>query len=122
VRLVVEEAESEALLEAIRDRRPYVTSVVGELETVRACRRAGVAPEQIEELRSDLDLLALDDEVRQRATAVGPLTLQTLDAIHVATALSLRDELDCIVTYDARLAAAAVDAGLRVLSPSPESG
>jgi uncharacterized protein len=121
VKLVVEEVESEALIRALEDRGPYLTSVVGELETIRVCRRAGLAPEQVDELRSDLVLVALDEHVRRLAAAVGPPTLRTLEAVHLGTALSLR-ELDGLITYDVRLAAAASDAGLRVLSPSPESG
>ncbi len=41
-----------------------------------------------------------------------------LDAIHVATALSLGTELDAVVTYDGRMAEAAAAAGLRVLAPA----
>jgi predicted nucleic acid-binding protein len=118
VKLAVEEAESEALLAAITGRGPYATSVVGEIETVRVCGRANVPPDQVEELRDGLVVVVLDDEVRRLAGSVGPLLLRTLDAIHLATALSLREELDGLVTYDVRLAAAAADAGLPVQAPS----
>jgi predicted nucleic acid-binding protein len=43
--------------------------------------------------------------------------LRSLDAIHLGTARILAEDLDGLVTYDARLAAAASDAGLPVLSP-----
>ncbi len=118
MKLAVEEAESQALLTAIEGQGPYVTSVVGEVETVRACRRASVPGDQIDRLRDALVVIALDDEVRQIAAAVDPPPLRTLDAIHLATALSLGGELDRIVTYDARLAQAAELAGLAVVAPS----
>jgi uncharacterized protein len=118
VKLAVEEAESQALLTVIEGRGPYVTSVVGEVETVRACRRASVPGDQIDRLRDGLVVIALDNEVRQIAAAVDPPPLRTLDAIHLATALSLGAGLDRIVTYDARLAEAAELAGLAVVAPS----
>jgi hypothetical protein len=40
-----------------------------------------------------------------------------LDAIHLATALSVGSDLGAIATYDRRLASAATAAGLRVLRP-----
>jgi uncharacterized protein len=118
VKLVVEEPESAALLAALSSRGPYATSVVGEIETLRVCRRAGVPPAQVDELRAGLAIVALDEEVRRLATDVGSPMLRTLDAIHLATALSLREDLESLVTYDLRLAAATMDAGVAVLSPS----
>lgn len=41
----------------------------------------------------------------------------SIDAIHLASALALADELDAFVTYDVRLAEAAVGSGLTVVSP-----
>ena len=49
---------------------------------------------------------------------VSVLELRTLDAIHLATALSLDDHLDVFVTYDRRLAEAADRLGLEVVSPA----
>lgn len=51
-----------------------------------------------------------------RAARLAPAQLKTLDAIHLATALSL-PELDKIVICDRRLAAAAAAHGLRVYAP-----
>jgi predicted nucleic acid-binding protein len=118
VKLAVEEVESEALLAALEGRGPYVTSVVGEIETVRACRRVNVPAAQVEELQEGLVILAVDDDVRRLAGAITPPTLRTLDAIHLATALALHDDVDGFVTYDARLARAAGEAGLAVFTPS----
>ena len=118
MKLAVEETESAALLEAIAGHGPYLTSVVGEIETLRACRRAEVPFEQVDELRAGLVVVALDDEVRQLASEVGSPTLRTLDAIHLATALSLGEDLDSLVTYDLRLAQAAADASIPVISPA----
>jgi hypothetical protein len=43
--------------------------------------------------------------------------LRSLDAVHVATARVLRLDLTGFVSYDNRQVAAAVDAGLPVMSP-----
>ena len=118
MKLAVAESESAALLAAITGRGPYATSVVGEIETVRVCRLAQVPLDQVEELRAGLVIIALDGEVRQLAFDVRLPMLRTLDAIHLATAVSLRDHLESLVTYDHRLAQATTDAGIPVLSPA----
>jgi hypothetical protein len=43
--------------------------------------------------------------------------LRSLDAIHLATARLLGAELTALLTYDDRLAKAAVDAGIPVFAP-----
>ena len=54
----------------------------------------------------------------RRAALVEPVALRTLDAIHLATALALVQELDAFVTYDDRLADAARTLGLPVIRPA----
>ena len=51
------------------------------------------------------------------AGTLRPVGLRSLDAIHVASALSLGAELDVLVTYDVRMRGAAEHAGLHVESP-----
>jgi predicted nucleic acid-binding protein len=91
--------------------------VVGEIETMRVCRRAGVGALKVEDLFDRVELIAVDERVRRLAAAVDPPTLRALDSIHLATALSLED-LEFFVAYDTRLVAAAGEAGLSVLSPA----
>jgi predicted nucleic acid-binding protein len=43
--------------------------------------------------------------------------LRSLDAIHLATARVLGPDLDAVITYDDRLALAAVEAGRAVVKP-----
>jgi predicted nucleic acid-binding protein len=52
------------------------------------------------------------------AATLEPAALRTLDAIHLASAMALTDELDAFVTYDDRLADAARSAGLPVVRPA----
>jgi hypothetical protein len=47
-----------------------------------------------------------------------PPELRSLDAVHLATALRLGEDLGRFVVYDARLAEAARLAGLTVIAPA----
>jgi predicted nucleic acid-binding protein len=63
-------------------------------------------------------MLCLDSSgVIRSASRPSPSGLRTLDAIHLATALSLQGDIGCLITYDVRLAEAATMAGLEVRSP-----
>jgi uncharacterized protein len=53
-----------------------------------------------------------------RAGLLDPTILRTLDSIHLAAALVVGDDLDGMVTYDDRLAQAALANGIAVVSPS----
>jgi predicted nucleic acid-binding protein len=44
--------------------------------------------------------------------------MRTLDALHLAIALSLGDDLDGLVTYDSRMADAARRHGVTVIGPT----
>lgn len=71
----------------------------------------GVDPTQA----SNEDVYVLVIEV---AGLVEPLGLRSLDAVHLASAILLADELEWFVAYDSRLLAAAGEAGLAVAAPS----
>lgn len=53
----------------------------------------------------------------EAASLLDPISLRTLDAIHLATVLSFADDLEIVVTYDARMRAAAEALGLPVVAP-----
>ncbi len=53
----------------------------------------------------------------ERAGELHPTLLRSLDAVHLASALALGDDLDGIVTYDPLLVDAARRYGIRVLAP-----
>jgi predicted nucleic acid-binding protein len=60
----------------------------------------------------------LTDEILAVAERLDPPELRTLYAIHLASALSLGEALDAVLTYDVRLQAAAAHAGLSLLAPA----
>jgi len=61
-------------------------------------------------------VLELTAAVLGVAAVLPPLTIRTLDAIHVASAAQLVD-LDALVTYDLRMGEAARSYGLTVEAP-----
>jgi hypothetical protein len=117
-KLVLREAETEALRAALATEAPLVTSVVGAIELGRTVRRAGVPLDHAKTVVERVVLLALNEEIREHAVIVGDPVLRALDAIHLATALSIADDLDAFVCYDARLAREASRAGLVVIAPT----
>jgi predicted nucleic acid-binding protein len=79
------------------------------------------APEAVSRLHPVLDLIDLVDlepRIRILAQTISPATVRSLDAIHLATALSIRGQLTSFVTYDKRLADAATSTGLIVDMPT----
>ena len=120
VKLVVPEPESEALGRFLAGHEDRVASGLVRVEVLRALRRtrggSRAALRRAEQVLEGIALVAVDEAILRDAAALGPGRLRSLDAIHLATALSL-DGLEALVTYDLRLRAAAVEAGLKVESP-----
>jgi predicted nucleic acid-binding protein len=118
VKLVVPELESRALRDALRSWPQRVSSVVAEIEVERVARRIGAGPiRRARSVLARIGLIELDEEVRRRASEVGPLALRTLDAIHLATAHSLGEDLGALCVYDIRLAEAAAVQSMDVVAP-----
>lgn len=122
VKLVLPEAESAALLESLAAWPAYVTSELARVEVVRAARRASTDPaveQRAGEVLAGLHLLKVDDDILTRAARLEPRMLRSLDAVHLATALILGDDLGAMAVYDTNLAAAAAVYGLEVVAPGP---
>jgi hypothetical protein len=64
-----------------------------------------------------LVLLTLSTSVCERAAILEPEVMRSLDALHLAAALEIGDELEGVVTYDQRLAAGAEALGISVVAP-----
>jgi len=120
VKVLIAEPESGVLREFLRgrpDRR--VSSALLRAEALRAVRHLGSdALATVREGLQGVDLIAMDDRILDAAGILGPGILRTLDAIHVATALSIGDDLAEIVTYDDRMTEAARLLGLPTTSPA----
>ena len=121
VKLVHAESESQALRDWLDERADtgWISSTLVEVESCRALARH--APEAVGRLHPVLDLIDLvdlDPSIRILAQTLRPVTVRSLDAIHLGTALRIRSRLTSFVTYDKRLADAATGAGLIVDMPA----
>lgn len=118
-KLVVKEPETAALRRWLRSHDELVSSDLTRTELLRVTRLH--APERVTAARAVLDalhLLVITTDVCERAAMLEPRQLRSLDAVHLASAQQLGDDLDGIVTYDQRLADAAGHLAIPVVSPS----
>jgi hypothetical protein len=103
-----------------------VSSDLLRAELLRATRRA--APEEMTRARAvigGVTLLSLPTSMFERAAELDPLEMRSVDAVHLAEALALGDDLDAVVGYDRRLLDAARAHGLPTISPAqskPDQG
>lgn len=124
VKLVRPEAETDALLKFLSNWPERISSALARVEVLRAVRRAGVgesAYERGESIFARIGLVRVDEAVLRGAARLEPLELGSRDAIHLATALSVGEDLGGIVCYDARLAQAAARSGVATMAPGAES-
>lgn len=118
VKLVIAEPESAALRRYLRQEPSRASCALARVEVVRAVRPHGAAAmTRARRLLRCLDLVQLDDELLDEAARLDAGVLRSLDAIHLAAAQALGDDLDAVITYDARMAAAADLVGLHVEAP-----
>jgi uncharacterized protein len=121
VKLVAPEPETSALIESLRADPEVVSSALSRVEVIRAVGRIGASDDRKERANDVVDRIALipmDDAILIRAARLEPASLRTLDAIHLATAWTLGTDLAGLVTYDGKLAEAAVNVGFDVLAPA----
>ena len=114
------EPESPALYQFLRSWPERVSSALARVELLRAVRRSAATlalRRRAEQILARLTLVLIDDPVLHRAAGLDPAGLRSLDAIHLATALSLGKDLGGFVSYDQQLLLAAAAAGLETMAP-----
>lgn len=120
VKLLVVEPESTELRRWIRGRD------VASSDLLRTEARRAVAGEpadvrrQCEELLAEIPMIRLVPAVLDRAGELPGQRLRSLDAIYLACALRLGDDLAGIVSYDARQLVAAEGLGIATSSPGAD--
>jgi predicted nucleic acid-binding protein len=118
VKLAVREPESAALRRYLRRRQPLVSTALARTEVLRALLPAGdQAITRGRAVLQRIDLVRVNDRILNAAGILRPLELRSLDAIHLATADELGDELRALVTYDDRMVTAAKGLGYRIVQP-----
>lgn len=116
MKLLVREEHSPALRDALFGTATW-SSLLLDVEAHRAGRRLGLPASAVSAALDYVTLVTPVESTFAAARLGGPDLLRTLDALHLATALELGDDLGAVVTYDQRLARGAESADLRVLTP-----
>lgn len=126
VKLIREEDETAQLITwlSLQPDGEFVSSALVEVEVPRALRRhQPAALGTVAAKLSKVSRMDMDEPVRATAAAYVDPNLSSLDAIHLATAENLvasGKHITAFVTYDKRLAVAAAEVGLTVVSPGAE--
>ena len=119
-KLVQPEEHRAALVEYVRESRmPWVASELLQVEVLRVLNRGRITEKSwrwTKDLLGRVALLPVGDVI-QRACEIPPASIRSLDAVHLATALSVRPELTAFITYDKRLEEAAGAHELPVVVP-----
>jgi predicted nucleic acid-binding protein len=120
IKLLTEETNSKAFA-AFYDSNAdaeWVSSALLRIEVMRAVARTvpALLPDA-RDLLTAFSYIAIDDDIVEAAMNEPDRSLRSLNAIHLATARILGSDLDALITYDARLIAAANDAGLLTAAP-----
>jgi uncharacterized protein len=120
LKLILEEPETAALVEFLKEWPSRVSSMLARVEVSRIIARVNdpAIEREARTVLGGINLVRMDDGIVAAAAALGPPSLRSLDAIHLATAQVFGHHLAGFVVYDRRLAAAARHHGLTVWSPA----
>lgn len=126
-KLVIDEEHSAALRDWVAERSDrLVASDLMRAELLRMTRRLRVDDDdpgdearvlQAQAVVDAIDLVPIPRHLFRDAGLLDPPHMGTLDALHLAVVLGLGDDLDGLVTYDARMADAARRHAITVVSP-----
>jgi len=122
MKLLREEKETPALIQWQKKLRPdtyqVVSSDILRTELMLAGTRWGVSATDVRRVVNALTTLRVTSSVCDSAGRLTVLGLRSLDALHLASALTLGDSLEAVVTYDKRMVIAAEQLGLPTISPT----
>lgn len=120
IKLVVAEAESQALRAWITEQGPaLVASELLRVEVLRTCRRhSQQALARAREVIDSVTVVSMTTDICIDAAGIDPAVMRSLDAVHIATALAIGDDLEGVVTYDQRMADGCRMYGLPIVAPA----
>jgi uncharacterized protein len=119
VKLFKAERETEAFRTALADWPVQVSSEIIRIEAICTARRLGDEGvlRRAHATLERISLVPLAPEIIELATDHHTPPLRAMDAIHLATALSMREDLGAMFVYDSDLLAAATAHRLNPLAP-----
>lgn len=117
-KLVVEEAESDALADELHRMAPtLVGCLLLETELRRlVAREPALTQHAVTQLLRGVELYELPPPLFTEAGLLPGPGLRSLDSLHLAAAVRL--EVESVITYDRRMAEAATSLGMDVLAPA----
>lgn len=117
LKLITTQDESVAMRAWFSSHESVWSSQLLRTEALRAGTRLGIGSQVIEDALETVSLVIPSVTTFFVAGQLPPPALRTLDALHLATAMEIGDDLEGIVTYDERLSAAARVAPREVIAP-----
>lgn len=119
VKLFKPERETAAFLDALRDWPVQASSELIRVESICTARRLGGSDvlERATAVLDRIELIPLSSAIIEAATSSFAPPLRAMDAIHLATALSIKGDIGTIFVYDGDLRAAALAQGLSAGAP-----
>ena len=117
LKLITAEDESAAMRRWFLSHDSVWSSQLLHTEALRAGARLGIGADVIEIALETVSLVLPSVATFFVAGQLRPTSLRSLDALHLATAMEIGDDLEGVVAYDERLTDAARAASLVVLAP-----
>lgn len=118
LKLITVEDESSAMRAWYASHSPIWSSQLLYTEALRAGARLGIEIAIVEEALDTVSMVLPSVTTFFAAGRLLPLELRSLDALHLATAIEIGDDLEGFVAYDDRLIGAAKAASIEVITPS----
>lgn len=119
LKLFVVEPGSEAMLElSLAHQGKLASSDLLIAETLGTLNRRELDLSDAKSALRAVHLMPIRRNILDEAAELSMFGLRTLDGIHLATALSVKSNLDAFITFDHKLAEVAQQLGLRVLEPN----
>ncbi len=118
LKLITVEDESPAMRAWYASHSPIWSSQLLHTEALRAGVRLGIEIAIVEEALDTVSMVLPSVTTFFAAGRLLPPELRSLDALHLATAIEIGDDLEGLVAYDDRLIGAARAASIEVITPS----
>ncbi|HUY43740.1 MAG TPA: type II toxin-antitoxin system VapC family toxin [Acidimicrobiales bacterium] len=117
LKLITMEDESPAMRRWFSSHESVWSSQLLHIEALRVGARLGIDVGVIEDALETISLVLPSVATFFVAGQLSPPSLRSLDALHLATAMEIGDDLEGIVAYEGRLSDAARAASLEVFTP-----
>lgn len=123
LKLVWWEEGSDELTSQVGNRTDLVSSSLLTVEARRsALRNDRRTLPKVDLLLDQFTLIDISGAIIESASRLPDPMLRSLDAIHLATAILLQEDLDVLLTYDTCMLAAATSYGLTAAAPGAGKG